>query len=1184
MRWQSRTLVPWAAITTLLSGCMAGARVDLARQTGGNAALYAQFRAYDGRSGQALAWPDIVARCRQADAIFFGEEHSDPVCNALEAQLLHALCSQPRPTCVAMEFFEADTQAALDAYLRDRLEEPAFRTQTRQNRAYLLAHRPLIELCRAAGLPVLAANAPRRLVREFRKSGLSYDEFRAGLEPTDLRWLPLANEYVAGPYKDRFFDMMSGHEQPTTAPASQPATLPTSQPASAPAGESTASFYASQLLWDQAMAESLVDFRERFPSHRTLLIVGVFHVAHDGGTVVKFRARRPTDRVATIVYRSAADTRLAFDADDRAAGDVVIYGVKPPPEERRAETAPPTMPTPTQPASAPASQPVSPPAAAPDATRPAFVPREIPIREVLVVGQVGHGTHLPVHTDAVEELLVTGRWTPPTSGQRLVLPDGTSRTWQHVVAGDDGVLRHEALNDGYAFASLESEREQIMFLDAAAHSLVYVNRELRVGDVYGHGYVRVPVLLRPGTNEFLFFGGRRDARELQARLVEPRAPFTLDTRDLTTPDLIVGEAVDAWAAVVVLNASTTPLRGAQLTARLGAVTQATPVPDVPALSLRKVGFRLVGAAPTQGGTATAEVVLSRGAEELDRAAVPLRLRQRHETYKRTFISDIDGSVQYYAVTEGRLDPSGPDRPALFLSLHGAAVEAVGQAACYANKTWGHVVSPTNRRPFGFAWEEWGRLDALEVLALAEQTFNPDPQRIYLTGHSMGGHGTWQIGVTYPDRFAAIAPSAGWITFWSYRGAERFSNATPVELLLQRATNPADTVRLSPNCAHHGVYVLHGDLDDNVPVTEARSMRRVLGEFHPNFAYYERPGVGHWWGNECVDWPPLFDFLQQNTRPPAHTVSRVKFLTANPAVSARCDWVTIEAQQRSLDWSRLDLALDPQARRIAGTTANVQRLTIALRVPTNDSGAFIMEPGQPVQIELDGQSLADIPWPAQDRLHLQQVEGAWTLLTPLATTASFWAKGPHRAGPFKDAFRHRMQFVYGTRGTSEENDWALHKARYDAEVFWYRGNGSVDLIADTAFDPAAEPERGVVLYGNADTNAAWTALLARSPIQTSRGRVQIGERVCEGDNLAVLTIHPRPDSRHALVAVVSGTGLPGMRLTDRLSYFVGGVSYPDWLVVSTDALRHGTPGVRAIGYFDSEWRVDPDQSAWQDPPR
>ena len=66
----------------------------------------------------------------------------------------------------------------------------------------------------------------------------------------------------------------------------------------------------------------------------------------------------------------------------------------------------------------------------------------------------------------------------------------------------------------------------------------------------------------------------------------------------------------------------------------------------------------------------------------------------------------------------------------------------------------------------------------------------------------------------------------------------------------------------------------------------------------------------------------------------------------------------------------------------------------------------------------------------------------------------------------------MIFVYGTKGNTEENQWAFIKARYDAERFWYQGNGSVDVIQDTEFDLLAEPDRNVILYGNAQTNQAW----------------------------------------------------------------------------------------------------------------
>jgi hypothetical protein len=127
----------------------------------------------------------------------------------------------------------------------------------------------------------------------------------------------------------------------------------------------------------------------------------------------------------------------------------------------------------------------------------------------------------------------------------------------------------------------------------------------------------------------------------------------------------------------------------------------------------------------------------------------------------------------------------------------------------------------------------------------------------------------------------------------------------------------------------------------------------------------------------------------------------------------------------------------------------------------------------------------------------------------------------------------MIFVYGTQGTREENAWACDKARYDAETFWYRGNGSVEVIADVAFLPEAAAGRSVIIYGNANTNAAWPRLLGDSPVQVERGVIVAGEHELHGHDLACLFIRPRPDSDIACVGVVSGTGPAGMRLTNRL---------------------------------------------------
>lgn len=797
-------------------------------------------------------------------------------------------------------------------------------------------------------------------------------------------------------------------------------------------------------------------------------------------------------------------------------------------------------------------------------------------RTALVIKSAGRSGRTPTHTDAIEAALVAGRWTRPVSGEAVVLPDGNSLNWTNLAAGTNRWFESEALQGGYVHTSIVAEQEKVLLLEASGHAMVYVNGEPRAGDTYGYGYVRLPVLLKRGTNDFLFQVGRG---RLKAALVEPKVGVGLDVGDLTMPDLIIGETTKTWGAVVVINA--TEQRRNDLVIRtvlMNGQPAITPLPTIPPMTIRKVGVRVEGNYTAAKDLAALDMELvGKGQSNetiLDTAHTSLRLRQPWQTQKRTFLSAIDSSVQYYALNPARPAQPGGPRPALFLSLHGASVEAVGQADAYASKQWGHIVAPTNRRPYGFDWEDWGRMDALEVLELAQRELNTDPQRVYLTGHSMGGHGSWQLASTFPDLFAAVGPSAGWVSFFSYAGPSRWPTNDPVVRLLRRAANSSDTLLMETNLAQMGVYILHGDADDNVPVTEARTMREELKTFHHDFTWHEQPGAGHWWENsdepgaECVDWPPMFDFFSRHALPPLAGVRQVSFTTVNPGVSAWSRWAGIEAQTSPLLPATVKLQWDPWQRRFTGATKNVARLALNLDH---------VKPGDPLRVEVDGQNLDKIPWPAKARLWLAREDDKWRL----SDDPSPAGKGPHRYGPFKAAFRDRMIFVYGTKGTLEENSWAYNKARFDAESFWYRGNGSVDVIPDTAFEINIDKDRGVILYGHAESNGAWPALLGESPVQVRRGEIRAGERRETGSDLACLFLRPRPGSDRACVGVVAGTGVTGMKLTDRLPYFLSGVAYPDLIILGPDMLTQGTEGIRGTGFFGLDWSVEKGEFAWRD---
>jgi len=774
-------------------------------------------------------------------------------------------------------------------------------------------------------------------------------------------------------------------------------------------------------------------------------------------------------------------------------------------------------------------------------------------------------------TDPIEWAWIQGKLAlPDRSAVESPSAEGLS-AWKKVKADEGGRFDGREMAGGWLVTYVDAPREQVWLLDAQGHGSVRVNGVLRVGDVYGNGRVEIPVLLRSGENTLIFASGRGG---VSARLRQPAKGVFFSPRDPTFPHIIRGEHETLWGATLVVNATTEPQTGLLVKAGgPGFKETVTAVPLMPPLSLRKVGFRLepdaAAAAEAWAGDSVPIALAVTAGEGADPAGpadvttVSWQVRNPSQTHIRTFPSRIEGSVQYYGVVPPAADSAiDGQRPGLMLSLHGAGVEGAEQAGVYRPRPNAYVITPTNRRSFGFDWEDWGRWDALEVLELAQARFQTEPRRTWLTGHSMGGHGTWHIGSLFPDRFAAVGPSAGWISFSTYAGRSPEQATDPVSAMLRRPMGVSDTLARSRNLQYQGVYILHGDADDNVPVDQARTMRAELAQFHPDFVYKEQPGAGHWWGNVCCDWPPMMAFFDAHEIRLPRDVTEVNFVTPSPAASSECFWAGVDAQQRQGEVSEVSLRYQAGPLSISGTTKNVARLSLKAGL-LNQADA---PPVTQLAVEIDGSKLEGLPVNAAGLVRLLRTENGWQ---PAAAPEAAH-KSPRRAGTFKTAFQDRFLLVYGTGGTDEENAWMLDRTRHDAEVFWYRGNGSVDVVPDTAWKEVAETDRSVIVYGNATINAAWRELLADAPVVISRDGWQVPGESPGPDPVACLMVRPRPHSLTASVAAIGGTHLPAMRATDRLPIFSSGTGYPDVLVIAPDYLQKGVAAVKWTGYFGHDW--------------
>ncbi len=781
-------------------------------------------------------------------------------------------------------------------------------------------------------------------------------------------------------------------------------------------------------------------------------------------------------------------------------------------------------------------------------------------------------------TDPILARIVKGEPISARAGEGVLFHNGKTETWTEESADTAGWFKGKYLNSAYGYFVVNSDNEGVVLLEGMGDQLVYVNGVPRAGNPYQYkeiwdtswgpmfNYSLIPVMLRKGKNELLFLGSRGYLK-VKIHHIEPGVLF--NSNDVTVPDFLIGQKIDYDASIVVINATKNPLEDAFIKADdENGISAETKVPVIQPMSLRKVGFKLTGPTPQSSGEIKVKLDLfirSKAAiTGLARTDIHVKVIPPSSVHNVTFISTIDGSVQYYAV----LPPRGPDdgKPkALFLSLHGAGVVATNMAQSYYPKTWGYIVCPTNGRPYGFDWEDWGRIDALQVLNIAKSSLPIDPNRIYLTGHSMGGHGTWIVGGLYPDHFGAIGPSAGWISWWSYA----FRNDTltsPVNEMLLRSATPDRPFMFAENYRQVGTYILHGSADDNVPVREAISMADTLRKFDKDFVFHEEPGAGHWWdksdeaGTDCVDWAPMFDYFARHTRSGEERTTAIDFTTANPGVSAKDYWLTIDQQEKQLEPTRVQVRFDPSLNRFVGTTENAKAIAFDLGIANRNKLLIII---------LDSTKLTDVKPPVDSKsVRLERDAGEWHV----SSEPSSDRKNAKRYGTFRDAFRNNMVFVYGTHGTREENEWAFDKSRFDAEYFWYQGNGSIDIVSDGDFDPAAYPDRNVILYGNEKTNLAWSRVLEHNPVTVAEGKLSVDENVMKGDDYTCFMVRPRKGSAVASVGVVAGTGITGMRLAYVVPYLQPGFALPDLMIFDSKILSDEFQGVKITGFFGLDWSV------------
>ncbi|MCK4334730.1 prolyl oligopeptidase family serine peptidase [candidate division WOR-3 bacterium] len=719
-------------------------------------------------------------------------------------------------------------------------------------------------------------------------------------------------------------------------------------------------------------------------------------------------------------------------------------------------------------------------------------------------------------------------------------------------------------NSGYACAEIKVPQRS-RALAIAKRCGFSINKQSYAGDIYGHGYVKVPVVLEEGINRiWVRLGGAGDDRVF-FKLVPVDNDVRLITKDATLPDLVYGrENSQLYGAIPVSNTSeqwtrnTRNTSNPQLIVGGGAFGVDTfDLPPIAPMSFYKAPFEfalgalLPDSVPGDTLILPVAVVWEGGRTE---ATLTLRCREPDQSRKETFISAIDNSVQYYGIMPPRNYDPARKYPLIF-SLHGAGVEAIGLVGAYTQKDWAFVVSPTNRRPFGFDWQDWGRLDALEVLEQVKERYPIDENRIHLTGHSMGGHGAWHVGLTHPDLFASASPGAGWTNHelyvpWTWQKSAIYAEPWQLEIRNQALRTDNQLARVE-NASNLPIYILQGGADDNVPAFQARLYAKRLAQLGFSYHYEEVPEKPHWWsdsGIACVNWPGMMEFMQDKVRNsyPEHVYYRSADLTQENGAY----WLSIHAVKDRYQDAIIEGWQEDSGFKIKAT--NMSRF--ALRLEDDMIGKTF-------NVQIDDATLSVTP--NVDSMAFEIGKNGWQR----AKSDSYPLPHP----PIKGAYYEPFILVHGTMGDSTTNARLFSMARGEAQAWWVRANGRVMIVPDTAVTEEMINSYNLILYGNATENAITAGIEKSLPIRIEDGRFVFADEILPPEATASLFVYRNPLNPNKKVLVREGIGTDGLKLSGYFSTLYSGAGVPDYLIWSDDVWDKGWGGVIKAGFFTADWK-------------
>jgi hypothetical protein len=539
---------------------------------------------------------------------------------------------------------------------------------------------------------------------------------------------------------------------------------------------------------------------------------------------------------------------------------------------------------------------------------------------------------------------------------------------------------------------------------------------------------------------------------------------------------------------------------------------------------------------------------------------------------RGFRSEIDGTAQPFGVTyplDYGKDPKRNWRVDVVLHGRNNTLTEIsflnthnGKKKVDTEQDWVQI-DIYGRGNNAYRWA--GEFDVLE--ALSEFWYNEAKmgrvvryakrRNVVLRGFSMGGAGTWHLGLHYPDKWCVMGPGAGFTTTHDYawQGNRTLPEYQEKCLRIYDAIDYAENVRMIPIVAYSG--------GNDPQKLAADNVESFLQEWKiAGMTHLVAPGVGH---TMPAEW-----FKKANALWSEHAAKgrptypkKLSFVTCSLKYD-RCDWVMMLGMEKHYEPASVNAEYSEKEIRV--TARNVRALMLTL--PTlRDQQVNVSINGEKFQAEAQFGDLC-----------LIHETGRWRA-TGFGQVVTDWLAKPQKniwcTGPIDDAFNRSFVCVIGSGDTYHPStqkfvDAKLAAFKYDWGKHW---RGELPTTGDYAVTPNDIMDKNLILFGDPQSNLTLAQIMPKLPLKWTKDEIEFAGKKYKASEHVPVMIFPNPLNPRKYVVLNTGHTFPSGDYTKTNALLYPRLGDYAILRMTPTANDAATYKVATAGLFDEFWRVE-----------